>query len=104
VQTVQLGIEQALLASGPQAEPRLAGKDSDKLIITYPATKKGTGYAAATIQLKFGARATGELVGLRRARRGAWGNLGWPQVEFALAIGVLAAVLPDPPSDKKRGN
>lgn len=59
-QTVQPVIEQALAASGLQAELSLAGKDSDKLIITYPATKKGTGYAAATIQLEFGARATGE--------------------------------------------
>lgn len=59
-QTVQPVIEQVLVASGLQAELSLAGKDSDKLIITYPATKKGTGYAAATIQLEFGARATGE--------------------------------------------
>ena len=59
-QTVQPVIEHALVASGLQAELSLAGKDSDELIITYPATKKGTGYAAATIQLEFGARATGE--------------------------------------------
>lgn len=59
-QTVQPVIEQALVASGLQAELSLAGKGSDKFIITYPATKKGTGYAAATIQLEFGARATGE--------------------------------------------
>ena len=59
-QTVQPVIEQALVASGLQAELSLAGKDNDKLIIAYPATKKGTGYAAATIQLEFGARATGE--------------------------------------------
>ena len=58
-QTVQPVIEQALVASGLQAELSLAGKDNDKLIIAYPATKKGTGYAAATIQLEFGARATG---------------------------------------------
>ena len=59
-QTVKPVIEQGLVASGLQAELSLAGKDSDKLIITYPATKTGTGYAAATIQLEFGARATGE--------------------------------------------
>lgn len=59
-QTVGPVIEQASVASGLQAELRLAGKDSDKLIITYPATKKGTGYTAAKIQLEFGARATGE--------------------------------------------
>ena len=59
-QAVQPVVEQALLASGLQAELSPAGKDSDKLIIAYPATKKGTGYAAAAIQLEFGARATGE--------------------------------------------
>jgi hypothetical protein len=59
-QTVTPVIEQALVASGLQAELSLAGKGTDKLIITYPALKKGTGYAAAAIQLEFGARATGE--------------------------------------------
>lgn len=59
-QTVQPVIERAMVASGLQAELSLAGNDRDKLIITYPATKKGTGYAPATIQLEFGARATGE--------------------------------------------
>lgn len=59
-QTVKPVIEQALWANGLEAELRLAGKDSDKLIIAYPAIKTGTGYAAATIQLEFGARATGE--------------------------------------------
>jgi Nucleotidyl transferase AbiEii toxin, Type IV TA system len=59
-QTVKPVIEQALVANRLQAELSLAGKDSDKLIITYPAIKKGTGYATATIQLEFGARATGE--------------------------------------------
>ena len=49
-----------MAASGLQAALSLAGKDNDKLIIVYPATKKGTGYAAAAIQLEFGARATDE--------------------------------------------
>lgn len=53
-------IEQALAASGLKAALSVVGKDSDKLIIAYPAVKTGTGYAAATIQLEFGARATGE--------------------------------------------
>lgn len=53
-------IEQALVACGQQAELSLAGNSGDKFIITYPAIKKGTGYAAAAIQLEFGARATGE--------------------------------------------
>lgn len=59
-QNVRPVIEQALVACGQQAELSLAGNSSDKLIITYPAIKKGTGYAAAAIQLEFGARATGE--------------------------------------------
>jgi len=59
-QTVTPVIEQALVTSGLQAELSLAGKGTEKLIITYPALKKGTGYAAAAIQLEFGARATGE--------------------------------------------
>lgn len=59
-QTVQPVIEQALVAGGLQAELSLTGNDRDKLIIAYPATRRGTGYAAATIQLEFGARATGE--------------------------------------------
>jgi hypothetical protein len=59
-QVVRPVVESALSASGLQAELRLAGKDNDKLIIAYPAIKTGTGYASATIQLEFGARATGE--------------------------------------------
>jgi hypothetical protein len=59
-QTVKPVVERALATSGLQAELQMAGKNSDKLIIAYPAVKTGTGYAAATIQLEFGARATGE--------------------------------------------
>ena len=59
-QNVRPVIEQALVACGQQAELSLAGNSSDKLIITYPAIKKGSGYATAAIQLEFGARATGE--------------------------------------------
>lgn len=59
-QTVRPVIERALAASGLQATLSLAGQDNDKLIIAYPAIKKGTGYTAPTIQLEFGARATGE--------------------------------------------
>ena len=39
-QTVQPVIEQALVASGLQAELSLAGKDSDKLTIPYPAASR----------------------------------------------------------------
>lgn len=59
-QTVRPVIDDALAARGVQAELSIAGQDRDKLIIAYPAVKTGTGYVAATIQLEFGARATGE--------------------------------------------
>jgi hypothetical protein len=58
--TVKPVIENALAANGLQAELSIAGKDNDKLILAYSAVRTGTGYAAATIQLEFGARATGE--------------------------------------------
>ena len=49
-----------MVSSNAQAEFRVDGKDREKLIIDYRAVKTGTGYAAASIQLEFGARATGE--------------------------------------------
>ena len=58
--SVQPVIQKALGTSKLHAELTLAGKDRDKLIIAYTPTKTGTGYAAATVQLEFGARATGE--------------------------------------------
>lgn len=58
--TVQPILETALAASGLQAMLSLAGDNNDKLIIAYPAVRTGTGYATPTIQLEFGARATGE--------------------------------------------
>lgn len=59
-QNVKPVIAHALAASGLKADLSLSGKDRDKLILAYPANKTGTGYAAATIQLEFVARATGE--------------------------------------------
>lgn len=59
-QAIRPVIDNALAADGLQAELSIAGRDHDKLIIAYPAVKTGTGYAAATVQLEFGARATGE--------------------------------------------
>ena len=53
-------IEQALSGANLQAETTVAGKDQDKLVIRYPAVKAGTGYAAPTVLLEFGARSTGE--------------------------------------------
>lgn len=58
--TVRPIIAAALQKFGLDASLTLAGKNNDKLILTYPAVKTGTGYAAPTIQLEFGARATGE--------------------------------------------
>lgn len=60
ITTVTPVIEQALSEEGLQATLTLAGKDRDKLIVAYPAVKTGTGYSSATVQLEFGARATGE--------------------------------------------
>ena len=45
---------------GLDATLTLAGNDRDKLILAYPPIRRGTGYAPSTIQLEFGARATGE--------------------------------------------
>ena len=59
-ETVQPIFESARNAAGLNVGLTLAGKDQDKLIVAYPAVKTGTGYAAPTIQLEFGARATGE--------------------------------------------
>lgn len=53
-------IEKTLVASGMQASLAMSGKDNEKLLIRYPALKAGTGYSAPSIQLEFGARATGE--------------------------------------------
>jgi hypothetical protein len=58
--TVKPVIETALDAAGLQATLTIAGKENEKLIVGYPAVKTGTGYSAPTIQLEFGARATGE--------------------------------------------
>lgn len=47
-------IQEALIASGLQAELSIAGQARDKLIIAYPAVKTGTGYVSTTIQLDLG--------------------------------------------------
>jgi len=49
-----------MVKAGLEATLTLAGKESDKLVLAYPAVKTGTGYSFPTIQLEFGARATGE--------------------------------------------
>jgi hypothetical protein len=58
--TVKPVITAALAKDGLDASLTRAGKDRDKLILSYPAVKTGTGYSAPTIQLEFGARATVE--------------------------------------------
>ena len=50
----------ALTRDGLQAKLSLAGNEKEKLILAYEPIKVGTGYAASTIELEFGGRATGE--------------------------------------------
>ena len=58
--TVQPILATAIQRDRVQATLSLAGKENEKLILTYIPIKLGTGYAAPTIQLEFGGRATGE--------------------------------------------
>ena len=53
-------IQQALVKTGIDASLTIGGNEKEKLLIGYPALKTGTGYATTSIQLEFGARATGE--------------------------------------------
>ena len=53
-------LESALSRDALGASMSLAGSARNTLVLAYPPTRKGTGYAPATIQLEFGARATGE--------------------------------------------
>lgn len=59
-ETVKPVIQAALDSAGLTASLTIAGKGNEKLMVDYPALKTGTGYAAASIQLEFGGRATGE--------------------------------------------
>ena len=58
--TVKPVIEADLAKRGSQATLTISGKDNDNLIVAYQAVKTGTGHAAPTIRLEFGARSTGE--------------------------------------------
>ncbi len=58
--TVRPVIEAAMAKAGLEVTLTLTGKESNKLVLAYPAVKTGTGYSSPTIQLEFGARATGE--------------------------------------------
>ena len=53
-------LEDSLARSNARAAFRVDGKNSERLVIDYRAVKTGNGYAASSIQLEFGARATGE--------------------------------------------
>lgn len=53
-------VQNELAKDSLNAELTVVGEAQDKLVLTYPALKTGTGYAAASVLLQFGARATGE--------------------------------------------
>jgi len=59
-ETVVPVLQNGLRQTGLNAELTVSGQALDKLVLTYPAIKTGTGYAAANVLLEFGARATGE--------------------------------------------
>jgi len=50
----------ALQSDGLEARLTLDGIENEKLVLSYQPIKLGTGYAPSTIQLEFGARATGQ--------------------------------------------
>lgn len=58
--TVQPVIQAALDQASLGAKLELSGADRDKLLLHYPAVKRGTGYVAPVVTLEFGGRATGE--------------------------------------------
>lgn len=53
-------LRSALERSKLDATLEMAGAEQDKLLLRYPAVKKGTGYVQPVISLEFGGRATGE--------------------------------------------
>jgi hypothetical protein len=53
-------IEAALAREKMEARLEIGGAGNDKLMLHYPALKRGTGYVAPMITLEFGGRATGE--------------------------------------------
>lgn len=58
--TVQPVIQTALDQARLGAKLELSGADKDKLLLHYPAVKRGTGYVAPVVTMEFGGRATGE--------------------------------------------
>ncbi len=57
---VRPGMEAALARDRLDARLEIGGKENDKLLLHYPALKRGTGYIPPTVTLEFGGRATGE--------------------------------------------
>jgi hypothetical protein len=53
-------IEAALSRDGLEATLHIGGAESEKLMLHYPALKRGTGYVPPVVALEFGGRATGE--------------------------------------------
>lgn len=53
-------LQSAIEREGVQERLSISGEENEKLVLTYEPIKLGTGYAASTIQLEFGGRATGE--------------------------------------------
>jgi len=53
-------LEAALSRDGLQATLEIGGAEREKLMLHYPALKRGTGYVPPVITLEFGGRATGE--------------------------------------------
>jgi len=82
-------INAALIESKIEASLTIAGQESEKLIIGYPAVKTGTGYAATSIQLEFGARATGEPNHVHDVRCDIAGTI--ESVDFPMARPLVMA-------------
>ena len=53
-------LEAALSRDGLQATLEIGGAEREKLMLHYPALKRGTGYVTPVVTLEFGGRATGE--------------------------------------------
>ena len=53
-------LEAALSRDGLQATLEIGGAEREKLMLHYPALKRGTGYVPPVVTLEFGGRATGE--------------------------------------------
>jgi hypothetical protein len=53
-------LERALASAKLDVKLAMAGVERDKLLLHYPAVKRGSGYVAPVVTLEFGGRATGE--------------------------------------------